>query len=107
MDILSNDRGSVLTDARRKRFEGLGLDFVQADLARGGHVHIGGPQAQEAARLWVAEKNLVGAADAKTDGRRKRSGMSRSSGGRLQTAANVLAGVAVGLFLGWLVWGLR
>ena len=107
MDILSDDRGSVLTEARRKRFESLGLDFVQADLARGGHVHIGGPQAQEAARLWLAEKNLVGAADAKKDGRRQRTGASRAGGGLLQTGAKVLLGVAVGLFLGWLVWGLR
>ena len=50
---MSND---VLTDARREKFECLGLDLIKTDLANGGRIHIGTGDIKEAAKLWVKEQ---------------------------------------------------
>ena len=99
MDNSGDDPESALTNPRRKRFESLGVKVVQAELARGGSMHIGGPQAQEAARQWLAEKDAERSADARRDRRRQLSG-----GTFLLNIVRVLGGVGVGLFLGWLLW---
>ena len=100
MDNSGDDPESALTNPRRKRFESLGVVVVRAELARGGSMHIGGPQAQEAARQWLAEKDAERSADARRDRRRQLSG-----GTFLLNIVRVLGGVGVGLFLGWLIWG--
>ena len=105
MTYLSDDQESTLSRARRNRFENLGLEIVRADLARDGHGHIGGPQAQEAARQWLAEKNSERTADAKRDRRWQRTGVFPSGGILLLNIVKVLGGVGVGLFLGWMIWG--
>ncbi len=99
MDNSGDDPESALTNPRRKRFESLGVVVVRAELARGGSMHIGGPQAQEAARQWLAEKDAERSADARRDRRRQLSG-----GTFLLNIVRVLGGVGVGLFLGWLLW---
>ena len=103
MDNSGDDQESVLTSPRRERFESLGVEVVRADLARGGHMHIGGPNAQEAARQWLAEKDAERIANARRDRSWPRTWVFLSGG----TIVRVLGGVGVGLFLGWLVWGLR
>ena len=100
MDNSGDDPESALTNPRRKRFESLGVVVVRAELARGGSMHISGPQAQEAARQWLAEKDAERSADARRDRRRQLSG-----GTFLLNIVRVLGGVGVGLFLGWLIWG--
>ena len=100
MDNSGDDPESALTNPRRKRFESLGVVVVRAELARGGSIHIGGLQAQEAARQWLAEKDAERSADARRDRRRQLSG-----GTFLLNIVRVLGGVGVGLFLGWLIWG--
>jgi hypothetical protein len=99
MDNSGDDQAAVLTNPRRARFESLGVVVVRAELARGGSMHIGGHQAQEAARQWLAEKNAERSADARRDRRRQLSG-----GTFLLNIVRVLGGVGVGLFLGWLLW---
>jgi hypothetical protein len=99
MDNSGDDPESALTNPRRKRFESLGVVVVRAELARGGSMHIGSPQAQEAARQWLAEKDAERSADARRDRRRQLSG-----GTFLLNLVRVLGGVGVGLFLGWLLW---
>ena len=105
MDNSGDDQESVLTSPRRERFESLGVEVVRADLARGGHMHIGGPNAQEAARQWLAEKDAERSADARRDRRRQLTGVFLSGGTFLLNIVRVLGGVGVGLFLGWLIWG--
>ncbi len=105
MDNSGDDQESVLTNPRRARFESLGVDIVRADLARGGSMHIGGPNAQEAARQWLAEKDAERSADARRDRRRQLTGAFLSGGTFLLNIVRVLGGVGVGLFLGWLIWG--
>ncbi len=96
----ADDQEPVLTNPRRARFESLGVDIVRADLARGGSMHIGGPNAREAARQWLAEKNAERSADARRDRRRRL----LSGETFLLNIVRVLGGVGVGLFFGWLVW---
>ena len=105
MDNSGDDQGSVLTDSRRTRFESLGVEVVRADLARGGSMHIGGPNAREAARQWLAEGNAERRADAQRDRRWQRIGVFLSGGTLLLNIVRVLGGVGVGLFFGWLIWG--
>ncbi len=105
MDNSGDDQGSVLTNPRRKRFESLGGEVVRAELARGGSMHIGGPRAQEAARQWLAEKEAERSADARRDRRRQLTGVFLSGGTFLLNIVRVLGGVGVGLFFGWLIWG--
>ena len=99
MDNSGDDQESVLTSPRRERFESLGVEVVRADLARGGSMHIGGPNAREAAKQWLAENDAERSADARRDRRRQLSG-----GTFLLNIVRVLGGVGVGLFLGWLLW---
>ncbi len=100
MDNSNDDQEPALTNPRRKRFESLGVVVVRAELARGGSMHIGGPNAQEAARQWLAEKDAERSADARKDRRRQRTGVFLSGG----TIVWVLGAVGGGLFFGWLVW---
>ncbi len=100
MDNSGDDQAAVLTNPRRARFESLGVVVVRAELARGGSMHIGGPQAQEAARQWLAEKDAERSADARRDRRRQLTGVFLSGG----TIVRVLGAVGGGLFFGWLVW---
>ena len=101
MDNSGDDQESVLTSPRRERFESLGVEVVRAELARGGSMHIGGPNAREAARQWLAEKDAERSADARRDRRRRL----LSGGTFLLNIVRVLGGVGVGLFFGWLIWG--
>ncbi len=75
MDNSGDDQESVLTDRRRAHFENLGVEVVRADLATGGVVHIGGPNAREAARHWLAEKDADRMADTRRDRRWQRIGV--------------------------------
>ncbi len=104
MDNSGDDQESVLTNPRRKRFESLGVDIVRADLARGGSMHIGGPNAREAARQWLAEKDAERWADTRRDRRWQRFGVFLSGGTLLLNLVRVLGPLGVGLFFGWLVW---
>ena len=99
MDNSGDDQAAVLTNPRRARFESLEVDIVRADLARG---HISGPNAREAARQWLAEKDAERTADAQRDRSRQRTGV--SGGTLLLNIVRVLGAVGGGLFFGWLVW---
>ncbi len=101
MDNSGDDQESVLTSPRRERFESLGVEVVRAELARGGSMHIGGPNAREAAKQWLAEKDAERSADARRD---RRSALVMSDRAKINIV-RVLGGVGVGLFLGWLIWG--
>ena len=100
MDNSNDDQEPALTNPRRARFESRGVEVVRADLARGGHMRIGGPNAQEAARQWLAEKDAERRADARRDRRRQLTGVFLSGG----TIVRVLGAIGGGLFFGWLVW---
>ncbi len=104
MDNKGDDQAAVLTNPRRARFESLGVDIVRADLARRDGMQIGGPNAREAARQWLvekdaesvarqwrAEKDAERRADTRGDRRRPRFGL-------------FLSGGALLFFLGWLIW---
>ncbi len=78
MDNSGDDQESVLTDQRRAHFESLAVAVVRADL--GGVVHIGGPDAREAARQWLAEKDAERMADTRRDRRWQRIGVFLSGG---------------------------
>ena len=105
MDNSGDAQESLLINLRRARFESLGVAVVRADLARGGSMHIGGPNAREAARQWLAEKDAERRADTRRDRRWQRFGVFLSGGALLLNIVRVLGGVGVGLFLGWLIWG--
>jgi len=105
MDNSGDYQESVLTNPRRARFESLGVEIVRADLARGGSMHIGGPNAREAARQWLAEKDAERIADTRRDRRWQRIAVVLSGGTFLLNLARVLGPLGVGLFLGWLIWG--
>ena len=105
MNNSGDDQEPVLTNPRRARFESLGVGLVRADLARDGSVHVGGPNAREAARQWLAEKDAERIADNRTNRRWQRIGVLLSGGTLLLNIVRVLGGVGVGLFLGWLIWG--
>ncbi len=95
----ADDQEPVLTNPRRACFESLGVDIVRADLARGG------PNAREAARQWLAEKDAERIADTRRDRRWQRIAVVLSGGTFLLNLARVLGPLGVGLFLGWLIWG--
>ena len=105
MDDLSDNDGQVLTEQRRRHFEGLGVEVVRADLAAGGTVHIGGKNAREAAKLWLAEKDAESRAQNRSATRWQKAGVFFSGANLFLNAALVLGPLAVGLFLGWLFWG--
>ena len=105
MNNSGGDQEPVLTDLRRAHFERLGVEIVRADLAAGGVVHIGGPNAREAARQWLAEKDAERIADKRTDRRWQRVEVFLSGGTLLLSIVRVFGGLGVGLFFGWLIWG--
>ena len=103
--MTDDNREPVLTKQRRAKFEGLGVEVVRTDLAAGGSVHIGGPNAKEAARQWLAEKDAERNADNRKDRRWQRVGVLLSGGNLLLSIFGISGIFGVGLFVGWLIWG--
>ena len=102
MDNSGDDQDPVLTDQRRARFESLGVEIVRAELARGGSMHVGGPQAREAARQWLAEKDAARLANNRADRLRQRAGVILAGGNLLLSIVRVLGVFGAGLFIGYI-----